>query len=307
ALPALETSPAQDLQYCLNEDISGATIAVENDGGTFTWYSNSSLSTPLATGHVVNLSDLNINTSVVGTTTRYVVRVDGCQSAPLPVVFEVAPVPVADAGPATIDACSGSPIVLGGSPTLAGPSVSGPYQYLWSTSPPGGFTDLGPNPEVTPVSSTDVTINYTVKIIDSNGCESDIYNPNSTVAVQVKNTDEVIVYNSPLSTSFTLNSDPIELNATPSINSSYSGNGVYLSNGKYYFDPDLAGTDNSPHAISYTTQLSYGCFKTEVRNFAVSTSSGSIINLASSYCASEDADPSKVLSLGPDWQSNLDA
>ncbi len=302
--PTLETS---DLKYCLNEDISSTTVTVENNGGTFTWYSNSSLSTPLATGHTVDVSDLNINTSVAGSTTRYVVRVDGCQSVPLPVTFEVAPVPVADAGPASLETCSGSSVTLGGAPTLAGPSVSGPYQYQWSTSSPAGFTDMGSNPTVTPISTTDVTVHYTVKIVDANGCASDILHPDATVAVHVKNTEEVIVYDSPLSTSFTLNSDPIELAATPSINSSYSGNGVYLSGGKYYFDPDLAGTDNSPHAITYTTQLTNGCTKTEVRDFAVSTSSGSIINVAGSYCASESADPLKVLSLGTDWQNNLDA
>src|SRR5690606_13955560 len=180
-----------------------------------------------------------INSSVVGTVKRYVVHVDGCQSTPLEVTFEVAPVPVADAGPATIDVCSGTSVTLGGAPTLIGPSVAGTYQYLWSTDAAlGGFTDMGPNPIVTPTYGKDTTFQYTVKIIDANGCESDILDPNATIAVAVDSTDENIVYTSPLSTSFTLNSDPIQLTATPSNNSTYSGNGVYLSEGTYYFDPD---------------------------------------------------------------------
>lgn len=305
--PTLETSPAQDLLYCLNEDISAATVAVENDGGTFTWYNNSNLSVALATGFQVAVqADLGIDPSVVSTIKRYVVRMDGCQSQPLEVIFEVAPVPVADAGPATATVCSGTSITIGGSPTLVGPSVSGTYQYLWSTTSPTGFTDMGSNPTVTPVNDSDTTFNYTVKIIDANNCASDILDPNATIAIAVDSTDETIVYESPLSTSFTLNSDPIELKATPSINSSYSGNGVYLSGGKYYFDPDLAGTTGSPHAITYTTDLSNGCRKSEVRNFAVSDASGSIVNLASSYCANEPADPADTLSLGTDWKNDLD-
>lgn len=308
AAPVLETMPVQDLLFCQNEDISAATVAVVNDAGTFNWYNNTSLSTLLATGFQVNVAtDLGISSSTPGTFKRYVVRIDGCQSAPLEVTFVVAPIPVADAGPATTSICSGSPVTIGGSPTLIGPSVSGSYQYLWSNDPPGGFTDLGPNPVVSPTYGKDTTFNYTVKIVDANGCVSDILDPNATIAVQVDSTDEVIVYNSPLSTSFTLNSDPIQLTAVPSINSTYSGAGVYLSNGKYYFDPDFAGTAGSPHAITYFTELTNGCPKTEVRNFAVSNSSGSIVNLASSYCANEAANATKILSLGPDWQNNLNA
>ncbi len=304
--PELETAPTQDVLFCKNEDISTTRVAVKNDGGTFTWYNNASLSIPLATGFEVDVqADLGINSAVVGSVKRYVVRVDGCQSAPLEVTFQVAPVPLADAGPATVEICSGSPVTLGGTPTLVGPSVSGSYQYLWSTNPPAGFTDMGPNPVVSPTYHKDTTFNYTVKIIDANNCASDILDPNATIAVQVDSTDEVIVYNSPLSTNFTLNSDPIELNATPSINSSYSGSGVYLSAGKYYFDPDLAGTAGSPHAITYFTELSNGCPKTDVRNFGVSNSSGSIINLAGSYCQNEAEDFSDVLALGTDWSNYL--
>lgn len=303
APPVLEAS--QDLLFCHNEDISSATVAVQNTSGTFVWYSDASLSTPLATGAQVSVQALGINSSAVGTVTRHVVRVDGCQSASLPVTFVVAPIPVADAGPASVSVCSGSPVTLGGSPTLIGPSVSGGYQYLWSTNPPGGFVDMGPNPVITPVSDTDVTLYYTVKIVDSNGCASDILDPNATIAVEVDSTDQGIVYNSPLATNFTLNSDPIELDATPSINSSYSGSGVYLSNGTYYFDPDLAGIAGSPHAITYTTELDNGCVVSDVRQFNVTNASGSIVNLANSYCADEAADPAKTLSLGPDWAAYL--
>lgn len=308
AAPVLETSPTQDVLFCQGEDISAATVAVVNDAGTFNWYNNASLSTLLATGFQVNVAtDLGINSSVTATIKRYVVRIDGCQSAPLEVTFVVAPIPVADAGPVTVSVCSGSPVTIGGSPTLVGPSVSGTYQYLWSNDPPGGFSDMGPNPIVSPTYGKDTTFNYTVRIVDANGCSSDILDPNATIAVQVDSTDEVIVYNSPLSTSFTLNSDPIQLTAVPSINSTYSGAGVYLSNSKYYFDPDLAGTAGSPHAVTYFTELTNGCPRTEVRNFAVSNSSGSIVNLANSYCSNEPPDASKILSLGPDWQNNLNA
>src|SRR5690606_2118071 len=129
--PVLEAG--QDLLYCFSEDISAATVAVVNGTGTFNWYENASLSNLKATGNQVNVTDLGINSSVVGTVKRYVVHVDGCQSTPLEVTFEVAPVPVADAGPATIDVCSGTSVTLGGAPTLIGPSVAGTYQYLWST------------------------------------------------------------------------------------------------------------------------------------------------------------------------------
>ena len=310
ASPQLETAPVQDLLYCANENISAVTVSVVNNGGTFTWYNNASLSVPVATGFQVSVQgELGINASVVETVKRYVVRIDGCQSAPLEVTFVVAPIPVADAGPATATICSGSPITLGGSPTLIGPSVTGTYQYFWSTNSPAGFTNMGPNPTVSPMNDRDTTFNYTVKIVDANNCASDITDINATIAVAVDSTTETIIYNSPLSTSFTLNTDPIELKATPSINSSYSGNGVYLSGGKYYFDPDLAGTagSGSPHAITYTTNLTNGCSKTEVRNFAVSNSSGSIVNLANSYCQNETAKPVDVLSLGPDWSNNLAA
>src|SRR5690606_4639618 len=46
---------------------------------------------------------------------------------------------------------------------------------------------------------------------------------------------------------------------------------------------------------------------TDVRQFSVSNASGSIVNLAGSYCENEGTDPTKVLALGPDWQAQLDA
>src|SRR5690606_24682123 len=53
--PVLEAG--QDLLYCLNEDISAATVAVVNGTGTFNWYENASLSTLKATGDQVNVTD----------------------------------------------------------------------------------------------------------------------------------------------------------------------------------------------------------------------------------------------------------
>src|SRR5690606_30890137 len=56
APPVLEAS--QDLLFCHNEDISSATVAVQNTSGTFVWYSDASLSTPLATGAQVSVQAL---------------------------------------------------------------------------------------------------------------------------------------------------------------------------------------------------------------------------------------------------------
>jgi hypothetical protein len=307
---APQLAASQDLIHCEDEDISAKTLTLVDQGAvTYSWYSDPSLSVlkkSTASPSVNLVTDLGMTSPAVqGTNKFYVVTVDGCQSTSLEVTVQVAPIPLADAGPASTTVCSGSAVTLGGSPTLIGPSVTGAYQYLWSTTSPTGFVDMGSNPTVSPVSGTDITLNYTVKIVDANGCQSDILDPNATIAVNVDSTDEAIEYKSPLGTTFTLNSSPIQLTAIPSISSSYSGNGVYLSEGKYYFDPDLAGTAGSPHAITYTTNLTNGCSKTEVRNFSVSNSSASIVNLASSYCKNEANQTANILSLGSDWSNYL--
>ncbi len=74
----------------------------------------------------------------------------------------VNPLPKLNAG-ANSTICHGDSAILGGSPTATG--SKGPYKYRWT--PSSGLSDsLAANPRSAPSSNT----NYTLKVIDSNGC-----------------------------------------------------------------------------------------------------------------------------------------
>lgn len=110
-------------------------------------------------------------------TTTYIVTVqdnNGCIDRDTMTV-SVMEAPVADAGPAVMNSCNGTPVVIGGSPaaTLGLP----PYTYSWAPATGLSSTTI-PNPTASPAVNTV----YTLTVTDANGCSDD-----ATVEVRIVN------------------------------------------------------------------------------------------------------------------------
>ena len=105
-------------------------------------------------------------TAAPNATTNYTVTVTDSNSCTRTAVTTVTihPLPVADAG-SNSDTCTGSPVIIGGSPTASG--GTGPYIYEWS--PSMGLSNASEaNPLATPTNTT----SYTVTVTDATGCVS---------------------------------------------------------------------------------------------------------------------------------------
>ncbi len=98
-----------------------------------------------------------------GIYTLTITNISGCQGTTTTTVI-INPLPVATAsnnGPV----CSGTPLVLAGGP-------SGMTSYSWSG--PNGFVSALQNPTVSLASTTSMSGNYTLSIINTNGCQNSI-------------------------------------------------------------------------------------------------------------------------------------
>ncbi|MEP2772293.1 MAG: PKD domain-containing protein [Fulvivirga sp.] len=218
------------------------------------------------------------------------------------VVFTVNDLPVVDAGsPQTI--CSGEILTLGGSPTLIDATGATPYTYNWTGTGMTAPEQVKANPQITAPNpgASDQVNNYTVTVTDANNCTSVI----DDVDITVKNISQTVTIAQPTQTTFAVSEDPVAMEGLP-VGGTFSGPGVtLLGDNSYQFDPEAAGTTNSPHTVFYTTTLDNGCEKSTSRNITVAETTSVINNLANKYCNNEGlAGP---LSVTPAFQSQIEA
>lgn len=147
--------------YCEGQPLTplGATPSA---GGIITWYSDSALSTLLASG------DTLIPSAAVGSATYFATETaGGCESPAAQVTITVYPAPTADAGPPQEYCPGGSGAQL---------SATGGVSYNWSPAQLMPVSDI-PAPLVFP----SVTTVFTVTVTDANGCSD-----TDTVTVRVR-------------------------------------------------------------------------------------------------------------------------
>lgn len=290
--PAAPTlAAAQDLIYCVGENLSTASISLNaQPGATFNWYNNSGLTgSPVysSTSTSANLAtNLGMTTpAVAGTSNFYVVAVTGCQSASsLAVSIQVYANPTVNAGADPAAICFGSSVQIGGSPTLVSTSIPGAHTYSWAT-PGGSISDAtNPNPTVTPPAPAGTTQNFdytvTVTAPAPYGCFGQ-----DVVTVQVKSTAQSVTFAQPSQFSYTVSDNPINLAGTPP-GGSFSGIGVIqVGATAYEFDPEQAGLGT--HTVTYTTTLTNGCTKSTSQNFFVSNTVNVFPALSAQHCSNE--------------------
>lgn len=283
---------ASDNSLCLGTNLT-IRNATASGGTTYSWYTNSNLTGLLSTATSPTLATLFGTSPVAGTYTRYLTSTNGCESAAVPVVLTITPLPVADAGTDAL-VCPQTDITLGGSPTLATSSVAGTYTYGWTG--PSAYTSALPNPVLTTTTnatSASVVQNYTVTITDANGCvDTDV------VAITIKGTGDPITFTSPSQYTFTTTDAPVPLQGSVT-GGVFSGQGVVQINPiKFEFDPEIAGEAN-PIPITYTVTLPNGCTVSTVQNFQVVPPYTVFTNLKDQYCNNEgfvnlDISPSTI-------------
>jgi hypothetical protein len=180
------------------------------------------------------------------------------------------------------NACSGQPITLNGS-ALGG---NGFYQFAWTG--PNGFTSSSPTPTVTP---TTLGANlYTLTVTDSDNNTDD-----ATVTITLNATPTSVTFapsgaDAAFRTNFIVTEPPYELNAEGlpvSGTVTFSGFGVSLDpNGKYYFSPGVAGTNNNPITITAKYTIN-GCSVSATKEVAVTLNNTIVNNLEDDYCTAE--------------------
>ncbi len=149
--------------------VGGTLTAPTTSGTSLQWYSDVTLSTPIATVDAANPTnaELGFDNSVANVTTVYVTQtVSGCESAATAVTSTVNANPVAAAG-GDVLICDGEVAVIGGSPSATG--GSGSYTYSWS--PGTGLNNtLIANPTFTSSGASGPTV-YTLTVTDGNTCQ----------------------------------------------------------------------------------------------------------------------------------------
>lgn len=282
---------AQDLIYCVGEDLTTASISLNaQPGATFNWYNNVALSgspTESTASTSVNLAtDLGLTSpAVAGTYNFYVTAVTSCQStSSLQVTIQVYANPTVNAGTDPAAICFGSSVQIGGAPTLVSTSIPGAHTYLW-TNPGGSISDAtNPNPTVTPPGPAGATqnFNYTVTVTAPapyNCSASDV------ITVQVKSTAQSVAFAQPSQFNYTVSDNPVNLAGTPA-GGTFTGIGVIqVGATAYEFDPQQAGLGT--HTVTYTTTLTNGCTKSTSQNFFVSNTVDVFTSLQSQHCSNE--------------------
>ena len=200
------------------------------------------------------------------TTTTYIVTVTdskGCTATSASTVV-VRPNPVASAGGnQTLQTCSPTGVVIGGSPTASG-GDGGPYTYLWSPS-----TDLSDstvaNPTVTGLSSNTL---YTVIVTDAHGCTG-----TSSMEVTVDHTSPSVSISPSGSTQWcantgtSINLTANVINGTPTTYS-WSGSDISPINSSVAtVDPGVAGS----YVYGLTVTDVNGCTATDSITVTVDT------------------------------------
>jgi len=316
AAPVLVTSGG-DANVCLGGSFAGLSIQATG-AGSIRWYNDAGLTSEIVTlagNNNPSVAALGITNTPIGTQTRYATLTSGCQSGGAPVDINITSLPAGNAGVDLTGGtaiCPGTPVTLGGSPTLATATTPPPYTFTWSEPSGfiGGFSAANTSNPVVPGSSITnpggATRNYTFRVVitDAFGCSS----APDDVIISVKDLAQSVTITSPTQFSFADSDDPITLTGNPS-GGIFSGPGVVLQGGPpppvYKFDPNVASINGSPHTVSYTVTIANGCSKTITQQFTVSSGSFVIPELPVNqfYCGNEAN--SGVLHINPSYQSIL--
>ena len=268
-----------DNTYCVGDNLSAVTITVTG-GTSYNWYNDAGLTSVLFTNQSSRTAAQVFGASPgVGTFTKYVTNVNGCESIGTAVVLGITSLPTVNAG-SVQNVCPGEQISIGGSPTATG--GSGSYTYTWTSTPPIGFSSASSNPIFNaPANATAANVIHTfsVAVTDGNSCGN-----SDNVNITVKTLNENIIITQPSTYTYTTNNQPVNLVGSPA-GGTFSGVGVIQLNGSYQFDPEVATIGNWP--ITYTATLANGCVKSVTQNFDVTTPYDIFTNLENQYCNSE--------------------
>lgn len=190
-----------------------------------------------------------------------------------------------------VTVCAGSTTTLIGSAS----GGTGFYQFRW-TSLPAGYTSSASSPTVTPPGN----IRYILEVEDNAGnIVSDFIDVTSVPLPTV--TIDPVPGESTVRTNYTIEDRYYQLYGSPT-GGTFSGPGVALIAGTYYFNPNNAGT--GIHDIVYTFTDGAGCAGSDTEQFNVSAASVNGLNL--SYCQNVIIDPDALspvaASIPVGWQ-----
>ncbi|MCI0750293.1 MAG: Ig-like domain-containing protein, partial [Flammeovirgaceae bacterium] len=172
-------------------------------------------------------------------------------------------------------------ICLGSSTTLIGATSGGTgfYQFSW-TSSPAGFTDSNSSPTDNPTVNT----RYYLTLTDNSGNTATdsvdiVVNPVPTADI-IPAPGETVVR-----TNYTIENFNYQLYGSPA-GGIFSGQGVSLISGNYYFNPQSATVGD--WTITYTYTNGFGCSNSDSEIFKVTNSA--VNNLDLSYCKNITSD-----------------
>ncbi len=172
--------------------------------------------------------------------------------------------------------CSGDNTTIGGAPTASG--GTGFFQISWTG--PGGFTSSLPNPSVSVAGTYTVTVKDNSGATDTDGVNV-VVNAKPIVGFVPSGSDVQV------KTQFGDTESPYELNGNPTPGAIGVFSGLAVSkhaNGKWYFDPAIAGVQsNIPLTYSYTD--ANGCTNSATISVSVFSSSSLVNGLDEAYCA----------------------
>ncbi|HDS07339.1 MAG TPA: T9SS type A sorting domain-containing protein [Bacteroides sp.] len=131
--------------------------------------------------------------------------------------------------------------------------------------------------EISPGETTSYRIS---SVTDVNGVEN---TGSGTIQVTVYDRTEVEIIN--LEAGYSVNAEPVKLEANVP-GGEFSGPGVISSTG--YFYPELAGTADSPHTISYSYVNDNGCTSMTSKLVYVSGGEAAILIPKNAFCSSDD-------------------
>lgn len=295
--------------YCQGEAMN-SVLSVTNNNTNLKWYSDINLTTEItglanpANPTGADMTLLGFVTTSAGTITRYVTQTPGaCRSTATPVTLTVNPTPTADitlvSGSSTL--CEGNTITL-----KATPSSAFNYTFKRYNSSDVAQTpiDNGNTQNLNRTAGTDFNDGDKFSVVIqqvAGGCTKEsskisfTVNPKPVVSFAPSGTESVV------RTQFNNTQDPYELNATVIPNNGigiFSGLGVSLyPDGKYKFNPQVAGTANNPITITYSHTSVAGCTSSTSITVNVFSSSAIVNNLQSTYCTA--GGKSAILSHNP--------
>jgi gliding motility-associated-like protein len=214
---------------------SGTSPAValsSTTGSSFNWTVSQSGTSGASNGSGTSINQTLTATGGVPGTATYMVTptANGCNGTPITVTVTVNPIPTATAS-------NNSPVCVGNSVTLDGPTIAG-ATYSWTG--PNGFTSNLEDPVIGSVGASEVGT-YTL-VVTVNGCASA---PATTSVSLTPGVNPVVNPAGP----FCENAAAVTLSADIP-GGTWSGNGITNAN-TGTFDPATAGVGQ--HVITYTT------------------------------------------------------